>query len=80
MIQQISWVLVNAIGARSFQFFPTVATREQTYSQRSGSSGGKKIPNTIPHYKRLADLPAETLVGQREIDLDQAWGTALDRV
>jgi hypothetical protein len=30
------------------------------------ASGGKKIPNTIPHYKRVADLHAEALGGDQK--------------
>ena len=56
--QQVSRILIDAIGARLFELILAVTAGEQADSKRTGPAGSQEIPDAIAHHDGVTDLYA----------------------
>src|SRR5882672_11764022 len=61
VLQQIKWVLINAVSSGPFEFVLPVTAGKKTDAKCSCALCSQQIPNTVPHHHRLPNVNVEAL-------------------
>ncbi len=61
MTQEVSRVLVDAVGTGAFQFLLPVASRQEADSNRPCPAGGEHVPDAVPHHDAPVNRYVEML-------------------
>jgi hypothetical protein len=59
MVEQISWMLVHAIGSRLLKFGLPISAREQPDPECLGSAGSQQVPDAVPDDDAIAECDSE---------------------
>src|SRR6184192_1307289 len=66
VLQQVTGILVDAVGARLLEFLATVAAGQQADAERGCSLCRQQIPDAVAHDDRVDDIDTESFGGGQE--------------